>query len=252
MNHKTDPPITRLRPPARDRADRRGCAECGIRQRCIVARLHSIAKTTQPCASQRCYPVERGASILRPGVNGQTAYVVKSGSAMSYLATAEGFDHVLGFALPGDTLRIVDIDSGETACAVQALETSEICSIKMPELAALASMSEGGLNILFEAINEFVTLQYLPHVCNGKRDVEQRIEKFLLDYSDRLARGGFRSDEFTLKMTRYNIARYLGTAPETVSRKLSLLQQSGVISVRGKTVRINDRGKLAGRVAAAA
>ena len=53
-------------------------------------------------------------------------------------------------------------------------------------------------------------------------------------------------------MTRYNIARYLGTAPETVSRKLSLLQQSGIISVRGKNVRINDRSRLTGRVNAAA
>ncbi|MGR9090651.1 MAG: Crp/Fnr family transcriptional regulator [Gammaproteobacteria bacterium] len=217
-----------------------------------MARLHNLAKPSRPWASLRCFPVNRGASILRPESGGQAVYVVKSGSAMSYLATAEGLDHVLGFALPGDTLRLVDTDSHDTACDVQALETSEICSVKLQELAALASVGEGGLDMLFSAINQFVTLQYLPHVWNCKTDVEQRIEKFLLDYSDRLARGGFRSDEFTLKMTRYNIARYLGTAPETVSRKLSLLQKQGVVSVHGKTVRINDRAKLAGRAATAA
>ena len=252
MNREASSPISNTLSTGHWRADPRGCADCGIRQRCIVARLRTLASPRAPCASLRRHRVSRGASILRPDDPHQTVYVVKSGSAMSYLATAEGLEHVLGFALPGDTLRIIDVDDGDTLCETQALETSEICSIRFSELTTLAGASDEGLDLLFEAINEFVARQYLPHVCNGKRDIEQRIEKFLIDYSDRLADSGFRSDEFALKMTRYNIARYLGTAPETVSRKLSLLQQSGIISVRGKNVRINDRSRLTGRVNAAA
>jgi CRP/FNR family transcriptional regulator len=44
-----------------------------------------------------------------------------------------------------------------------------------------------------------------------------------------------------LSMSRTQIANYLGAAPETISRKFSLLQRMGLISTQGKHIQIDDR-----------
>ena len=48
---------------------------------------------------------------------------------MSYLATAEGLEHVLGFALPGDTLRILDVDGGDVVREEQDLVGVELVGV---------------------------------------------------------------------------------------------------------------------------
>ena len=61
---------------------------------------------------------------------------------------------------------------------------------------------------------------------------------------DRLARLGYSSSEFILRMTREEIGVYLGLTLETVSRLLSRFAREGLITVEQKEIRVLDRAGL--------
>ncbi len=73
-----------------------------------------------------------------------------------------------------------------------------------------------------------------------------RLAVFLLNLSQRYEARGFSATEFTLKMSRQDIANYLGLKAETVSRLLSRFQDDGLLTISGKNVRLADLNQLRG------
>ena len=67
---------------------------------------------------------------------------------------------------------------------------------------------------------------------------------FLHGLSERYQQLGHSSSEFSLPMSREDIARYLGLVIETVSRGFTRLQDDGLIKVRGRQLRILDPAGL--------
>lgn len=67
---------------------------------------------------------------------------------------------------------------------------------------------------------------------------------FLHGLSERFRVLGHPSAEFSLPMSREDIARFLGLVIETVSRGFTRLQDEGVIKVRGRQLRILDPRQL--------
>ena len=70
---------------------------------------------------------------------------------------------------------------------------------------------------------------------NVYRRLAQRLDKIP---------NGFSATEFSLPMSRTDIANYLSLAVETVSRIFSRLQREGVISVERNAVSVNDLDHL--------
>jgi CRP/FNR family transcriptional regulator len=67
----------------------------------------------------------------------------------------------------------------------------------------------------------------LMSVCTLPADA--RVADFLRYWAESLARGGLRTDQITLRMTRAEIGNFLGMTLETVSRALSRLARDKVI-----------------------
>jgi CRP/FNR family transcriptional regulator, anaerobic regulatory protein len=78
----------------------------------------------------------------------------------------------------------------------------------------------------------------------GSMRAEERLAAFLLNLSERYRCRGYSSTEFLLRMTREEIGSYLGLKLETVSRLFSRLQEEGLISVTGRSIRIIDIAML--------
>ncbi|HEV8617434.1 MAG TPA: Crp/Fnr family transcriptional regulator [Methylomirabilota bacterium] len=71
------------------------------------------------------------------------------------------------------------------------------------------------------------------------RDVPERVARLLAAEARR------RGDTFDLLDTREALGARLGTVRERVSRALSALRAAGLITVRGRRVRVLDRARLA-------
>ena len=63
---------------------------------------------------------------------------------------------------------------------------------------------------------------------------------FLLDLADRYRRRGYSSNEYSLRMTRGEIASYLGLKLETACRVISRFQEEGLIQVQGRAMKLLD------------
>jgi len=74
----------------------------------------------------------------------------------------------------------------------------------------------------------------------GSIRAEERLAVFLLNLSQRFTARGYSPSEFYLRMTREEIGSYLGLKLETVSRAFSKFQESGLVTVQQKHIRIND------------
>ena len=72
----------------------------------------------------------------------------------------------------------------------------------------------------------------------------ERIALFLHGLAERYRLLGRPSDMFVLPMSREDIASFLGMVIETVSRTLTKMQDDGLISVRGRQLRILDPVRL--------
>jgi CRP-like cAMP-binding protein len=80
-------------------------------------------------------------------------------------------------------------------------------------------------------------------VTLGRRSAAERVAWFLIDTAGRLGTG----DHLDLPMSRQDIADYLGLTIETVSRTLTQMQGSGLISLAGcRSVQLRKPGLLAG------
>ena len=73
----------------------------------------------------------------------------------------------------------------------------------------------------------------------GLREVSARLARYLLEESARLGRRRFR-----LAVSKGELARQLGTTPETISRTFTRLRDEGVLDTSGKLVRLLDPDRL--------
>lgn len=62
----------------------------------------------------------------------------------------------------------------------------------------------------------------------GQQNTYQRLASFLLDFTQHQAFFNVETAQLTLPLTRFDIADYLGTAPETVARGLLRLERDGL------------------------
>jgi CRP/FNR family transcriptional regulator len=71
------------------------------------------------------------------------------------------------------------------------------------------------------------------------RTVRQRLAQFILSqYQEQ------QSDVIVLNMKKIELARFIGTISETLSRNLKLMQEDNLIEVHGRNIRVKDSEKL--------
>ena len=71
------------------------------------------------------------------------------------------------------------------------------------------------------------------------RTVRQRLAQYILSEIQ-----GQQSDVFVLNKKKVELARFIGTISETLSRNLKQMQDDNLIEVRGRTIRVIDISKL--------
>ena len=79
----------------------------------------------------------------------------------------------------------------------------------------------------------------------GTKNTEIRVCAILLEFADRYGKKHSKGTLVELPLSREGIANYIGVARETVSRKLSLLSDEGIIEMIGnKKILILDKKAL--------
>lgn len=183
-----------------------------------------------------------GESIYRCADKIEHWYQLVSGAARKSALSADGRRHIVDFILPSDPFGLAA--AGLRRFCVEALVPGTLVA-RFPRGAAerLAdSDPEVGGYIREAAFTSIAHLQQRM-VILGRTSALEKVSAFLLEIADRSQSSP--THAVLLPMSRYDIADYVGLAVETVSRALTELRRSRVISFRSvRNVRICDRGAL--------
>ncbi len=167
-------------------------------------------------------------------------FFVKSGCLRVYIMSEDGKDITLYRLHSGDMCML------SASCVLQSItfdvfidaeETTECVVISGP---AFASVSERNSDIkifaLELAVSRFSDVMWVMQQILFM-SVDRRLAIFLIDESTRTS-----SD--IIDLTHEQIARYMGSAREVVSRMLKYFSNEGLVEVSRKGVKITDKPRL--------
>lgn len=223
---------------------RHSCAHCSLHLLCLPASMSAEDLAHLDKVVQRRRPMDRGSSLFRIGDPMASLYVARDGAFKTCALSEDGNLQVIGFHLPGEMIGLDALGSGEHRCDAEALGPATVCEIPFRELSAVAAELPSLQRQLLRIIGGSIGRNQDHVEMMGRRHANERLALFLYSLSDRFRARGQSGHEFTLPMSREDIASYLGMVIETVSRTFSKLQDDGVITVRGRQLRIVNVERL--------
>lgn len=190
------------------------------------------------------HAVARSQLIARSGEPSDQAFVLMSGWAMSYTQFADGSHQVRRLHFPGDLLAMPSIAMRTHAEDVEALSDAVVAPFPKTMLARMFAMPRLAAIMYMFAQAERVTagdrLASLGHSC-----ARGRVAFLVMDILNRLRSADSSvTSSFYMHLTREQIAHVVGITPVHASRTWSSLLRDELISCRGRTVTIEDEGRL--------
>ncbi len=220
------------------------CSSCNLKEMCLPCGMKGADSKALDEIFYNRRTIKRGASLYRAGTPFQSLFTVRSGFFKSYAVTEDGREQVTGFQMAGEIVGLDGIETDSHSINVEALEDSVVCVIPFAQLENLAGRVPSLQHQFHRMMSREIVRDQGVMMLLGSMHAEERVAAFLLNLSQRFAARGYASAEFMLRMTREEIGSYLGLKLETVSRIFSKLQQSGLIGLDKKRVRLLDLAAL--------
>jgi CRP/FNR family transcriptional regulator len=129
--------------------------------------------------------------------------------------------------------------------SVEALEETHICLINKQDFQIMVrDFPDIAIKVMEDLCEKLDRLEKTVEAM-GTHTVEARVGSVLLEFADKYGKTNPKGTMIELPLSREGIANYIGLTRETVSRKLSLLQEDGVLEMVGnKKILLLDRHAL--------
>ena len=173
-------------------------------------------------------------------------YIINKGKIKIYKYTKEGKEQILYILSEGDFIGDLSLlKKSRIQFNAEALETVSVCILAKDDFdKRLRENPEIALKILENLHDRLISMENLVQTLSTK-DIEARIAGLLLNFSESFGvqQNGERVIE--LALSREEMANYIGVTRETMSRKLTSLQDEGIIdSIGNKKIIIKDMDRL--------
>jgi CRP-like cAMP-binding protein len=197
----------------------------------------TIAETARLMGARMDF--RRNAEIFAQGEPAEYLYVIISGAVRLSKMMSDGRRQIGAFYLPGD---LFGLEAEEThSFSAESIGQSCIAVVKRSALMARAMHDSELVCELWKQTATHLQRAQGHMLLLGRKNCHERIADFLLDMSSRLHSEGL----IELPMSRLDIADYLGLSIETVSRTLTHLERSGIISIPvSRRIVFQDRSAL--------
>lgn len=212
----------------------------GVRGSCLPAGLEADALRELDSLFGIQVRVRKREVLYRAGEAFTALYAIRLGTFKTQVLGEDGREHVTGYHIGGDIVGLDGIGEARHACEAIALEDSEVCGVPFAKLDEMALHEPILRRNLFRLVSHDVGHGQDMMVLLGSMRAEERLAAYLLNLAERYRNRGYSSSEFLLRMTREEIASYLGLKLETVSRIFSRLHEEGLIQVQGRAIKLLD------------
>lgn len=194
---------------------------------------------TEVATIARAVSLDKGELVYTAGDKGGKLYVLHEGRVKISRINASGKEQVIRVAEPGDFIGETSLFSSlPLTDNAEALEKTTMCIIEGQKLKELmAKYTSIAFKIMDELSNRLEKAEKLIETIS-LNSVEQRIAQALLSMADK-------DNLVTLNMRKGDFASQMGMSQETLSRKLTSLQDDGIIRLIGhKKILILNKEKL--------
>lgn len=168
---------------------------------------------------------KKGEMVYRAGEEEDSLYIVNSGRIKKYRLSESGKEQLIQILSAGDfTGELALFSESIHEAYAEAMEETWVCTVKRSDLQELLLKYP---SISLKILSEFSSrLEHSEKQTTrlSTEKVETRIALFLVEYAE-----DNDSLNFKLPMSRKDLASYLGTTPESVSRKLLELEEAELI-----------------------
>ena len=187
-----------------------------------------------------------GSTLFREAEPADYVYLIREGAVRTYKRLSDGRRQIGAFHLAGDMLAVENCETHR--CTAEAIVDTTVWFAKRRRL--FARLAKGDIpvaNYVRDLVSKTLERAENHMLVLGRQKTLEKVAAFLLELDRRLEQ----PDVMVLPMRRCDIADYLGTTVETVSRALSSLQKERILSLVGtnhRGIMLHDRSKLADRV----
>ena len=224
------------------------CLDCDTRRHCLAAGLDATGLDAfEHHVVLRRHVLKRHQRLVARGAPFDTLYSVQQGQLKTERAMPDGSRRqVIGFHQPGRLLGLESLGANSHRCDALALCDSTVCAISYPSLTRMMKQYTALTRRFHQLVGTELDRQQTSMLMLGTAKTPQRLAALLLDLADGGGDDGCPADTVTLRMSRDDIASYLGLALESVSRQLSQFRAAGLLAVHNRRIDLLDRERLRG------
>lgn len=225
------------------------CTKCTFREHRLFCNIPEEAVSVlQDIKTTSVYP--KGALLCLEGQAPRGIFILCAGRAKLTTTSSEGKSIILRIAEPGEVLGLTAVfGNSPYEATVETLEPSQANFISQKDFVSfMKEYPDVGLKVA----------QQLTHNCRCaygeirsiglSNSVPEKIAKLMLKWAEQPlpAANGRKSDEiaFRVTLTQEEIAQFVGTSRETVSRVLSDFRKKGWLRIKGVIWTILDKDAL--------
>ncbi len=184
----------------------------------------------------------KGEYVFHIGEQSDALYVIHKGVVKITKVAESGKEHILRFLFPGDFDGQFALFNEEYHYAdAEVMEDTVVCKIHRDDLRSVMIQNPEIAYRLVVVMSERLKEADEWIGAISLLDVEKRLAKVLLIYSAKYEP----NEPFDLPVPKKDFASLIGVVPETLSRKLSLFEDQGLIELKGrKSIRILNLPQL--------
>jgi CRP/FNR family cyclic AMP-dependent transcriptional regulator len=182
-------------------------------------------------------------TIIYTGDKGESLYYIVSGSAAVVVEDEDGHEMIVAYLNSGDFFGEMALfeDQDERSAWVRAKSACEVAEIAYTRFTGLVQQRP---DLMFAIASQ---------MARRLRDTTQKVRDLaFLDVTGRIARALLNlskepdamthPDGIQIKVTRQEIARIVGCTREVAGKVLKNLEEQGLLTAKGKTMVIYERG----------
>jgi len=202
---------------------------------------------TRLATSLRRRSLKKGEVLFRKGDEGNSLYIVSSGSVKIVLPSETGDEVSPALLSKGDffgEMALLD-DMPRSADAV-ALEQTELFALNRTDFIAFLTNNEQAIKAIFANLSIRLrrTDDLLEDVCF--LNISTRLARRLVQLAEGYGTDGDNGSyiQIDLRLTQKDLASMVGVTRESINKELKILREKGLVSTVGNAIQILNMERL--------
>ncbi len=221
-----------------------GCKNCKSKGEGFFCQMSaSSTKDFDAIKSTATYP--KGALLFVENQNARGIYVLCEGEVKLSISSPEGKTMIMRIARAGELLGLMANMAGQPyEVTAETIHPCQVAFVRREDfLRFLAAHPETSASVLKQMSNQYRGACEQLRTVGLSASAQEKLARLLLTWSEGIQQTK-EGTRITLPLTHEEIAEFIGTTRETVTRTLSDFKVRHLVSIKGSTMMIPSRAAL--------